>query len=99
MKKITLTACFAAFTTLLVMHSAVAQVDYPARPVRFIIPFAPGGAGDFVGRIASLKLADLLGQPIVVENRPGAQGFSGSGWARQPSLTATPSYWVTTGPS
>ncbi len=63
-----LTACALSLSA----QEAIAQGNYPQKPVRFIIPFAPGGAGDFVGRIVALKLADLLGQPMVVDNRPGA---------------------------
>ena len=55
---------------------ALAQ-DYPSRPVRMIIPFAPGGASDFVGRILQPGLEKGLGQPIVVDNRPGASGNIG----------------------
>jgi tripartite-type tricarboxylate transporter receptor subunit TctC len=51
--------------------------NYPSKPVRMIIPFAPGGASDFVGRIMQPKLQELLGQPIVVENKPGAAGSIG----------------------
>jgi len=72
--------CIAMFTgcaLLLPAHACLAQGNYPQRPVRFIIPFAPGGAGDFVGRIVAQKLADLLGQPMVADNRPGASGFLG----------------------
>jgi tripartite-type tricarboxylate transporter receptor subunit TctC len=47
---------------------------YPNKAVRMIIPFAPGGASDFVGRIMQPKMAELLGQPIVVENKPGSNG-------------------------
>jgi len=68
-----LTACALSLSA----QEAIAQGNYPQKPVRFIIPFAPGGAGDFVGRIVALKLADLLGQPMVVDNRPGASGFLG----------------------
>jgi tripartite-type tricarboxylate transporter receptor subunit TctC len=50
---------------------------YPNRPVHMIIPFAPGGASDFVGRIMQPKMNELLGQPIVVENRAGAAGNIG----------------------
>jgi tripartite-type tricarboxylate transporter receptor subunit TctC len=55
----------------------LAYAQYPAKPVRMIIPFAPGGASDFVGRIMQPKMAELLGQPIVIENRAGASGNIG----------------------
>jgi tripartite-type tricarboxylate transporter receptor subunit TctC len=55
-----------------------AFAQYPNKPVRMIIPFAPGGASDFVGRIMQPKMAELLGQPIVVENRAGAAGNIGA---------------------
>jgi len=54
--------------------TALAQQAYPTKPVRMVIPFAPGGASDFVGRILQPKLAELLTQQIVIENRPGASG-------------------------
>jgi tripartite-type tricarboxylate transporter receptor subunit TctC len=50
---------------------------YPNRAVRIIVPFAPGGASDFVARIMQPRLGELLGQTIVVENRPGASGNIG----------------------
>ena len=56
---------------------SLAQSGYPNRPVRMIIPFAPGGASDFVGRIVQPKLSELLGQQVVVENRGGAAGNIG----------------------
>ncbi len=64
------------FLILLVPVLALAQ-GYPSRPVRMIIPFAPGGASDFVGRIMQPRLGELLGEPIVVENRAGASGNIG----------------------
>ena len=64
------------FLILLFPVLAFAQ-GYPSRPVRMIIPFAPGGASDFVGRILQPRLGELLGQPIVVENRAGASGNIG----------------------
>jgi tripartite-type tricarboxylate transporter receptor subunit TctC len=52
--------------------------DYPERPIRLIIPFPPGGATDFAGRLASGSLTELLGQQIVVDNRGGASGVIGT---------------------
>src|SRR5918995_694654 len=50
---------------------------YPNKPIRMIVPFAPGGASDYVGRIIQPRLSELLGQQIVVENRAGASGNIG----------------------
>src|SRR3981081_1528185 len=54
-----------------------AQGSYPTKPIRVIVPFSPGGASDFVARIMQPRLTELLGQPIVVENKPGAAGNIG----------------------
>ena len=51
--------------------------NYPTRPVRMIIPFSPGGASDFVGRILQPKLSEALGQQVVADNRAGAAGNIG----------------------
>jgi tripartite-type tricarboxylate transporter receptor subunit TctC len=53
------------------------QASYPSKPVRMIIPFAPGGASDFVARIMPPRLSELLGQQVVIENRGGAAGSVG----------------------
>ena len=53
------------------------QATYPNRPVRMIVPFAPGGASDVVARVIAPKLGDVLGQQVVIENRPGASGNIG----------------------
>ena len=53
---------------------ALAQSDYPNRPIKLLIGFAPGGSTDIVGRIVAQKLGERLGQPVVVENRAGAGG-------------------------
>lgn len=51
-----------------------AAEDYPVRPIRFIVPMPPGGALDVAARIVGTKLTEILGQPIVIDNRSGAQG-------------------------
>ncbi len=52
--------------------------NYPNRPVMMIVPFAPGGASDFVARIIQHGVSDILGQQVVVDNRPGAAGMIGT---------------------
>lgn len=68
---------FALVAASLVPALAQAQSAYPSRPVKMIVPFAPGGASDFVGRILQPHLGELLGQQIVIENRAGAAGNIG----------------------
>ena len=53
---------------------AHAQTGYPNKPIKFVVPYSPGGLPDTVARIFAQRLGDKLGQPVVVDNRPGANG-------------------------
>jgi tripartite-type tricarboxylate transporter receptor subunit TctC len=56
----------------------MAAQDWPTKPIRLVIPFAPGGSTDVLGRIVAQKLSQALGQSVVVENKPGAAGNLGA---------------------
>ncbi|WP_353431877.1 tripartite tricarboxylate transporter substrate binding protein [Polynucleobacter sp. MWH-UH23A] len=69
--------CLASLT--LALGSQLAYADnYPSKPIKAIVPFAPGSATDQIGRAFAAKMAESLGQPVVVENRPGANGMIGA---------------------
>src|SRR5215470_9326671 len=57
---------------------AATAAEWPAKPVRVIVPVAAGGAADFIGRVFAASLAATFGQPFVVENRVGAGGLTGT---------------------
>lgn len=66
------------FALLLTIPAVAYSQTYPTRPVRFIVPFSPGGASDTAARIIGQKLGERWGTQIVVENRPGAGGTIGT---------------------
>ena len=67
----------AALAACALIAPAAAQ-DFPNKPIRIIVPFGPGGGGDIVGRIFGQSLQEKLGQPVVIENKPGAAGTLGN---------------------
>ena len=71
---------------LAVVASTAAAQSYPSKPIRVVVPFAPGGPVDVVARLLSPKMTELLGQPLVIENKAGAGGNLGvSQVARSPA--------------
>lgn len=71
--KLSLTACVFSWFSL-TASSAAAQTNYPTKPIKLIVGFAPGGGSDLIARLVAAKLGPVLGQSVIVENKPGAGG-------------------------
>jgi tripartite-type tricarboxylate transporter receptor subunit TctC len=85
MPRLLLILVLAAGTAHAQTHSTSPGQAYPSRPIRFIAPFPPGGSSDVLCRLLGAKLAEGLGQPVAVENRPGASANIGHEYAaKQP---------------
>src|SRR6266702_776304 len=67
-----------ALAAAALLAAPAAAQQWPAQPIHIIVPFGPGGGSDIVGRILGQSLQENLGQPVVVENRPGAGGTIGN---------------------
>ena len=65
-------------SSLAPIHFAKASPTYPVRPVRMIVPLAPGGGSDAIARLLSVHLTEKFGQSFIVENRPAASGIVGT---------------------
>lgn len=81
MKTLTAITCLGAMLALAPAPATAQAVEagYPSRPLRLVVPFGAGGVSDIVGRVLAQKMGEVLGQSIVVDNRPGAGGMVGAG--------------------
>jgi tripartite-type tricarboxylate transporter receptor subunit TctC len=70
--------CWLALAAVAVSSACVGAQTYPARPVTFVVPFAPGGGTEFLARLLGQRLEQRLGKPFVIENRPGGGGVTGA---------------------
>ncbi|HPU53443.1 MAG TPA: tripartite tricarboxylate transporter substrate-binding protein, partial [Burkholderiaceae bacterium] len=78
MKRRFLSVLAAALLSGAISGPAAAQTIYPNRPVRVVVPYAPGGATDLMARIVAQRLGDILGQTVIIENKPGANSGIGA---------------------
>jgi tripartite-type tricarboxylate transporter receptor subunit TctC len=90
-------AIFALAALLALVTGAQAQT-YPSGPIRLVVPFAPGGAADLMARILAEPLAKRLGQPIVIENKPGAGATLGADFVAKAAPDGYTLLWTTPGP-
>lgn len=79
------TLCAAIFAAAVACPGSVAGQEYPAKPIRLIVPFPPGGGTDILARLVGQKLTESLGRTVIVDNRPGAGGNLGAELAAKAS--------------
>lgn len=90
-----LLASLAGVALPMMASASAAESQWPSRPVRLVVPFPPGGGSDAVARILSTVLAEKLGQPVVVDNRPGGAGTVGVSYVLQQPADGYTIMWCT----
>lgn len=70
----------ALLASSLILCSTASAEAFPTKPINVVAPFAPGGSSDTIARVTGQKLSELLGQPVIVDNRPGANGSIGAAY-------------------
>ena len=83
-EKTLLTAVLAA--TCIAALPLNVQAAWPEKPIQLIVPFGPGGANDLMGRVAATGLSKQLGQPVIIENKPGAGAIIGADYVAKARL-------------
>jgi tripartite-type tricarboxylate transporter receptor subunit TctC len=86
-----------AFLLLAAATPAVQAQDLPNKPIHIVIAFPPGGPTDFVGRLVADKVKDILGQTIIIENKPGANGAIGADYVAKSAPDGTTLFLTTMG--
>lgn len=88
----------AAMSFVALTGNAQAQTDYPNKPIKIVVPFAPGGAADTTARLISEPLAKQLGQPVIVENKPGGGATIGASFVASAPADGYTLLYTTPGP-
>lgn len=78
MRALRICAAITCIAAMLATSGVALAQAYPVKPLRLVVPFGPGGSNDIVARILAQKLTEAIGQPVIVENRPGAGGTVGT---------------------
>ena len=78
------------FCVALCVVSPAGAADFPSRPIRLVVPFPPGGVTDPVARVVGEHVAHALGQPVVIDNRPGGAGIIGAKIVKDATLKVYP---------